>query len=182
MTPLTALAASFRKAKCRDCPTPCALQTDDVARSAPGAVCRLRSWNSYRPDGSATSIVSAPAAIAQVSNPEAWGPRMWAELHAWALGQGSGVRSQESDSAWLEAFRRRIPVCPCRGHWREVLAALPPPLGGTPAELFAWTVAAHNAVTRLLGKPEMSQVEAEALWKGDLAPVAGALAPEAGAR
>lgn len=82
--------------------------------------------------------------------------RMWGELHArpWAWG------GADAEAAWLSSsFARRVPCGECRKHWSEILAAMPPDLSSAD-RYFAWTVAAHNEVNRLLGKPEMSVEDA----------------------
>lgn len=78
---------------------------------------------------------------------------MWAELHRAAL---AGPLAPE----WLEGFARRVPCGACKTHWREILDAAPP----DPADPFAWSVRAHNAVNRRLGKAELSVDEARGQW------------------
>ncbi|PTY03891.1 hypothetical protein DB346_03035 [Verrucomicrobia bacterium LW23] len=75
----------------------------------------------------------------------------------------------ERDVAWLAAFSARVHGigCNCRAHWRAWCAAHPPPLRGTAAEWFGWTVDAHNAVNGRLGKAEISLGEAYCIWTVD---------------
>lgn len=77
--------------------------------------------------------------------------RLWAELHA-RPGQWTGA---DVERAWLERFVGRVPCGDCRAHWKAYTTANPPDLSG-PQAYYGWTVAAHNAVNRRLGKPEWS--------------------------
>ncbi len=83
---------------------------------------------------------------------------MWAELHLWA--QRADLPSA---SGWLANFARRIPCGECRHHWSS-FSRLTPPDCTSHSTLFAWTVSAHNAVSRRLGKPEMSIEDARVRW------------------
>jgi hypothetical protein len=76
-----------------------------------------------------------------------------------ARGRGPGREGE-----WLEEFARRLPCGECRAHWSKLLAELPPELASR-EKYFAWTVAAHNAVNRRLGKPEMPEAEARQLHR-----------------
>ena len=89
------------------------------------------------------------------TNGEHWGPPLWDELHAVAF---SGQLTPE----YLEAFGQRISCGPCRDSWKKVLQKYPPQFGG---QGFAWTVAAHNAVSRDLGKREWTEEEAAEVQK-----------------
>jgi hypothetical protein len=63
----------------------------------------------------------------------------------------------------LDAWSTRVPCGDCKRHWDEWRKANPADLS-SPAAYFAWTVAAHNAVNRRLGKPEMSVDDARTLY------------------
>ena len=78
------------------------------------------------------------------------GPRLWQKLHT----------TKHADAAWLAGFSAGIPCGECHAHWRALLADTPPDYGNW----FAWTVGAHNAVNRRLGKPEMTLADAVARW------------------
>lgn len=108
-------------------------------------------------------------ATAELNTSEGWGEqgqRLWAALHTWAFGADLASVSQ-----WLAAFELRIPCGDCAAHWREWVAEHPPDASGHHA-LFAWTVSAHNAVNRMLGKEQWSQQVAWARWHGqDPAPL-----------
>jgi hypothetical protein len=91
-------------------------------------------------EGGKVNPDKAPAA--QVPRPaaEVWGPPLWRELHT----------KTDADPAWLERFTSRVPCGECRGHWRAVLAEIPPVFGAGWRE---WTIRAHDAVNARLGKP-----------------------------
>ena len=86
------------------------------------------------------------------------GPALWAMLHRWAL-------MEKPDRGWLGAFASMLLCGDCAQHWHQWIAANPPPADD--AELFAWTVLAHNAVNAHLGKPVMSLDAARQRWSKD---------------
>ena len=86
-------------------------------------------------------------------------PELWGEVHRWAL----TANLQKEPHRWLARFATRIGCGECREHWEAYLAEFPPDFSSNEA-LFAWTVAAHNAVNRRLGKPEMTVEAARAYW------------------
>jgi hypothetical protein len=81
----------------------------------------------------------------------AQGPKMWRELHEYAL----TVTDLATAVVWLEGFATRIGCGKCQSHWRELVKANPPTL-----PLFDWTVARHNDVNLRLGKSVMRVEEA----------------------
>lgn len=91
------------------------------------------------------------------------GRALWAEIHVfpWSENWACSKRCK-----WFEDWQSRIPSinCDCRRHWREFVAKYPPDFSSREA-FFAWTVRAHNAVNRRLGKREMSLEEALELWR-----------------
>lgn len=86
------------------------------------------------------------------------GPQLWATLHKWAL-----AAELTTALRWLVEFEWRIGCNDCRLHWSRWVAEHPPDVSSRVA-LFAWTVAAHNAVSRRLGKPEMDVRWAQERW------------------
>jgi hypothetical protein len=82
------------------------------------------------------------------------GAKLWAQLHQRAL--ASDLKNEQQ---WFERFCRQIPCGDCKRHWTQVIARMPPDFSSN-ASYFAWTVAAHNEVSRKLGKPLMSVAEA----------------------
>jgi ADP-heptose:LPS heptosyltransferase len=88
------------------------------------------------------------------------GPLLWEQLHIWAL-----TADLATAPAWLSAFDAKIGCDPCRTDWRGWIQEHPPDLSSG-HEFFAWTVSAHNAVNRRLGKPELSIETAIKEWEG----------------
>lgn len=88
------------------------------------------------------------------------GPQLWAMLHRWALGADlvGGAR-------WLLQFEWRISCSDCQSHWSQWVREHPADFSSREA-LFAWTVEAHNAVSRRLGKPQMDVKWAVERWGG----------------
>ncbi len=84
---------------------------------------------------------------------------LWAELHNRALAYAG---DEAAEREWLEDFRRRVPCGVCRQHWQQITSDLPPDLSSADA-YYAWTVSSHDAVNRLLGKPEWSLEEADVI-------------------
>ncbi len=140
---------AVRLNRCRKCASPCALQGDAGALSAPVVVCPLGKWQTL-PVGISGGLVRE-LVPGKVVRPEVWGPAKWAELHSWALGAGGTGTAERL--AWLARFSASLPMCECRNHWRAILRELPMPPAG---DVFGWSVAAHNAVNRLKGKAEMA--------------------------
>jgi hypothetical protein len=99
--------------------------------------------------------------VKQLATASSWKHRFWFALHTRPL--ISGLRSPATERAWLASFARAIPCSGCRRHWREVIDNIPLNLA-SPRTHFAWTVRAHNAINRLLGKPIMSLRQARRLW------------------
>jgi hypothetical protein len=79
-------------------------------------------------------------------------------LHRWALSADLSTAKE-----WLDRFAGKIPCGDCRRHWLAETQSNPPPLN-SPGDLFAWTVARHNAVNRRLGKPEIALNDARVRW------------------
>ncbi len=87
---------------------------------------------------------------------------LWKELHTNALTY-TGI----DNTRFLRRFGRKIPKystgCSCREFWKIWIKANPPVYGSN-GEYFAWTVKAHNAVNKKLGKPEITVDEANELY------------------
>lgn len=147
---------------CRKCASPCALNGDAGALARPEAVCPLKTWQTLPVGIVGGNRVELRASVGTGTKPEEWGPAKWAELHTWALGEDFGMASERR--AWLARFSASLPLCACRSHWASILAELVPPFAGDSGELFAWSVAAHNAVNRLKAKPEISVETALERW------------------
>ena len=85
---------------------------------------------------------------------------LWKELHIRAL------TVKTIDRPYILNFSQRIPRytrgCKCREFWNNYIKLFPPKYGD---EYFAWTVHAHNAVNKKLGKPWMSIEEAKTIYE-----------------
>lgn len=79
----------------------------------------------------------------------------WPELH------GRALERFGEDTAWLADFTARVGGnCACRKDWRAWIEVNPPDW----ADYFGWTVLAHNAVNKRLGKPEITVDQARVIW------------------
>lgn len=81
---------------------------------------------------------------------------LWKLLHLRALNF-----KEENDLKFLLEFSTKIPKynsnCACKEHWLNWVRQNPPPFGPNFGEkYFAWTVSGHNAINKLLDKPEYS--------------------------
>jgi hypothetical protein len=79
---------------------------------------------------------------------------LWRELHARPF-----VSNTVFDGKWMNEFTKRLPCGECREHWKLLLKQMPPVYHPEPA-YHAWTVEAHNAVNRRLGKPVFTVAQA----------------------
>ena len=153
-----------RKHRCKACQTPCPLQFNDTERDKPEAICPINSWATL-PTGTPRGIV-LPLRLVEPAfkgePPEVWGPKLWEELHLWAL---QSEPDEVARQKWLKIFSARIPICDCKSHWKALLRDNPPPYGG---DMFAWTVLAHNIVNKRKGKPELELALAEEKWSSQL--------------
>lgn len=93
---------------------------------------------------------------AAMPDPKVWGPKRWAELHAFALTATPGELAE-----YLKYFRVRVPCGTCRGHLTAFLRANPP---GQAPDPFAWSVDLHNTVNAKIGKPTITVEQARARW------------------
>lgn len=81
---------------------------------------------------------------------------MWDSLHRFAATypESPADGDAESAAAWLRDFARRFPEdCPCLAEWEKALAICPPPLRTSRRDFFRWTLALHDRVNVILGKP-----------------------------
>lgn len=81
---------------------------------------------------------------------------LWRELHAYEIPKDGPLFLE-----WLSNWANRVPCGECRVFWRSWLSDNLPPLSSQ-KEFFTWTVSAHNAVNRKLGKREWTVEEAHA--------------------
>ncbi len=159
---------TVREDACRECPTPCPARREGTLPIADAAaLCPVGRWSCWGDCvkaalGADPKMILAlgprPVRLSQPPTALFDGSTLWAELHRRALAWPGG-----HDHVWLNRFSNRLPGgCPCRAHWRQLLAVLPPRWG----DYFAWTVEAHNAVNRRLGKAEVTVEAARARWAG----------------
>jgi len=85
---------------------------------------------------------------------------LWKELHTRAL-KFKGI----NDTIYLLNFAKKIPRytkgCKCKEFWNTWVRENPP----TYKNYFEWTVKAHNAVNKKLGKPLYSVEEARKFYE-----------------
>lgn len=79
----------------------------------------------------------------------------WKALHLAAL-------DNKINSAFIEDFTRHIGCGSCKASWKTILRNSPPNY----SDIFGWSVAAHNAVSRKLSPPhaQMDAEEARRIW------------------
>ena len=132
-----------------------------------GVACPLGRWPSDDEADGGDVPLDAPLAVVRIPLSTAadrireQGPSMWADLHRRSL-------AGAIDARWLDGFTARVPCGDCRRHWQGVLAEHPLPTDGQ----FEWSVRVHAAVSRRIGKPEMSVEDARRIWSAPAAPTA----------
>lgn len=84
---------------------------------------------------------------------------LWQELHLRALSRDP----QHDEIIWLASWIACLPCGSCRQSFFAITSKIPPDISSTDA-YFAWTVAAHNAVSAALGKSQLSVDEAKSHW------------------
>ena len=90
-----------------------------------------------------------------------WGRGLWKALHFMALAYpyaNPTVQERAAVRAIFENLVFTLPCAICRAHWSHFLAGHPIPTD-TRDELIDFSVAAHNHVNRLLGKPEWTRAQ-----------------------
>jgi hypothetical protein len=142
--------------------------TDAKIVAMGGAIQGANVWFPFKPGGfDSTGEILKIAPRPRPKTGEEWltenGPRLWRELHQWAL--AFEFASTMSAEAWLDRFAARLPCGKCRRHWREIVKANPPTFDSADA-LFAWTVDRHNDVNVTLGKATMTADEARLEYGG----------------
>lgn len=95
------------------------------------------------------------------------GPLIWQGIHQTALAfdlnksKAARARLRVQLPGWFaEHIAGMLPCGHCRTDWARMLRDTPPDFKA----LFSWTVARHNEVNRKLGKPEIGEESARALW------------------
>ena len=87
---------------------------------------------------------------------------IWRRIHRRAIAATPGF-DVAAEQAFLLSIADELPCSACERHWRAYLAARPM-AAITPAGYFAWTVAAHNAISRGNRKGTWSVDQARAAW------------------
>lgn len=90
---------------------------------------------------------------------------LWIQLHEFAPNNCSNW-NPEKTRTWFNSWEQRIPGC-CSQNWRNYRDKLAFPDTSDPHEFFAWTVSAHNYVSRNHAeprKPRLSLAEAYAIF------------------
>lgn len=100
--------------------------------------------------------------------PSTWGPFFWHTMHITALGYPAEPTYTHKKAAkeFFESLQVLIPCPICREHYAEHLQKMPiSPHLDSRTDLFKWTVVVHNAVNKMLGKPEFSEQDSIQFYK-----------------
>lgn len=91
--------------------------------------------------------------------PEVWGEPMWRSIHSVAIGypQNPSDEVKKAYKDWFLLLAKVLPCIECSKGYASIIKDNPIDEAlGTRADLIQWTVNVHNAVSKKLGKPEMS--------------------------
>jgi hypothetical protein len=94
--------------------------------------------------------------------PTVWGPFFWHTIHIVALGYPKNPNYTEKKCAkeFYESLAYLLPCGVCREHYKNHLATNPlTPFLDSKKDLLTWTITIHNAVNKMLGKPEWTELE-----------------------
>lgn len=104
-------------------------------------------------------------------NPSIWGKHLWFSIHFIALAypKSPTPSDREAYKMFYENLWKVIPCFKCSQNYQQHLKKLPLVAESVDylasnETLFAWTVALHNEVNRMLDKPEMSLDAAKQLY------------------
>jgi hypothetical protein len=89
-------------------------------------------------------------------SPKVWGKHIWTSMHIVALGFPEHPSTVERDnySRFFTTIGDILPCSKCRDHYKKHLKELPIELYlASNDTLFGWTVAVHNIVNSVNGKP-----------------------------
>lgn len=105
-----------------------------------------------------------------MSEPEIWGPHVWAAIHLIAMGAPESFNSS-TQGGYRNFFGNLpyvLPCIKCQEHLLKAMEELPLDMAFVSGRksLFKWTVDLHNAVNARLGKPLVSYEDAERRWSG----------------
>jgi hypothetical protein len=94
--------------------------------------------------------------------PTVWGPFFWHTIHIVALGYPKNPTYTDKKCAkeFYESLTFLLPCAVCREHYKGHLSKNPlTPFLDTRKDLLKWTIDIHNAVNKMLGKPEWTEDE-----------------------
>lgn len=110
--------------------------------------------------------------------PIVWGPFFWHTIHIVALGYPKSPTYTDKKCAkeFYESIAFLLPCAVCREHYRSHLGKNPlTPFLDTKKDLLKWTIDIHNAVNKMLKKPEWTESEVmtyyERLGRRDRSPI-----------
>jgi hypothetical protein len=164
----------------RPCAGPCLCSADhrrrDIIELAGAGACPMGYFDAPEQMPARAAAAGGEPAAPMATRDDVY-RALWAEIHAGpkAMAEACGADGPiPPDLVAIEvAFLgcgvlSRLPCGPCKGHWARLLEEMPPDLA-SPDRYFDWTVRAHNAINRRLGKPEMPVSEARCLhgWNED---------------
>jgi hypothetical protein len=117
-------------------------------------------WDATQTPSAATPPPALPAALAPGSD---WkttqAPHWWARFHRLPF-----AGAPDDFAAELAKLNAEIPCGECKSKWLSLLAAHPPPAGGSIVVLFNWGVDRHDEVSRQIGKEPMGRDAAWMRW------------------
>lgn len=158
--------ANHRRRVCRECQAKCeAYLGGNIDHADPLQVCHVGRWNKvvappFTGKPAAQYAPNMQAQFQQKSLMQIVGPARWETLH----GRPKAVQSPAEERAWLVGpFTDSLPCGTCRGHFLAFLKSTPP-IFNSKEDYFAWTVACHNYVNRLLERKAWTLEEAKARW------------------
>jgi len=100
--------------------------------------------------------------------PDTWGSTVWDTIHliCWTAPESLDPGAQMHYTAFFKSLPYVLPCASCSEHAVSHLEAVPIENAvGSRDALFEWSVQYHNAVNKMLGKPEMSLEVARARWE-----------------
>lgn len=105
--------------------------------------------------------------------PDTWGPTVWDTIHllCWTAPATLDPSAQMRYTAFFKSLPYVLPCASCSEHAISHLDAVPIENAvGSRDALFEWSVQYHNAVNKMLGKPEMTLAAARARWEKRMGP------------
>ena len=103
--------------------------------------------------------------------PDLWGPSTWHTIHLLCYTAPTTLSASEQlrYTAFFKALPFVLPCATCSEHLQAHYTEHPVEnYVGSQASLFEWSVHVHNAVNKMLGKPEVSLETATSIWSNHL--------------